>query len=775
MKTHPLSRNGAHHGRFAAQAQLLVQPQVTRPSLVAVAALLLALLAMLLLANPASAQSGCVEGACLSTSTRLSTVDTQDSDLLNPLLAALLGDDTSLTLTLADYTALANANVTLGDLLAGLQADLSLATPEAVLTTNITLAQLQAVLNDLVPGNSGIGALLPVLSGVTGPIQLGELLDLSLAPASLDATSLNVLDLVVGSIQLFNSSNAVTVQEITIPGANAGIAGVDAVTLSARVVEPPQIVCGGEGSTFRSAGVRLILRVNVSDVLLPPTTVAGLPVGISATVGASLASFDLFVDVAPGSGTIQAINTVADSITLQATPGVANLYLGAIAPGADFFAADFDPATDLLSGTVGAMSGTITSTVPVASENFTGVVSLRAVALGSSAPQTVTLSAPLPVTTTVTAGGSSAANLVATLLANLGVDINLTLSPAFSALEAALEPLAEALVEDALDAADAFPTVIDDAATVLVDEILSQLGVGLGQMDIRVFGVNGDTDFANCPNLQVTIQHGGGLTLGQAAVFTVTVRNVGTAATSQPFSITTELLPELGFDNTTGSDAGWARTGTGTQPFVFTQSGVLQPNGETVLIINATPRQLGPVSVTVTGNAAGDDDPSNNSATFTGTVAPFSPADADGDGIPDATECPGGTNCPDTDGDGTPDNQDADSDGDGIRDDVECATGVPCTNTDGDGTPDYRDTDSDNDNVPDNIECPATAPCRDTDGDNKPDFRDTDDDNDNAPTAKECPDGPPCPEVGLPGLPDYLNPNYRKPDLYLPLVRNQAE
>ncbi len=87
--------------------------------------------------------------------------------------------------------------------------------------------------------------------------------------------------------------------------------------------------------------------------------------------------------------------------------------------------------------------------------------------------------------------------------------------------------------------------------------------------------------------------------------------------------------------------------------------------------------------------------------------------------------------CPDTDGDGTPDNLDIDADDDGIPDNVEAQTtdgyippsgndidgdglddayegsgdeGITPVNTDGTDTPDYIDLDSDNDLVPDNNE-----------------------------------------------------------------------
>ncbi len=108
--------------------------------------------------------------------------------------------------------------------------------------------------------------------------------------------------------------------------------------------------------------------------------------------------------------------------------------------------------------------------------------------------------------------------------------------------------------------------------------------------------------------------------------------------------------------------------------------------------------------------------------------------DADGDGIPDSVERPGGV-AVDTDKDGTPDYLDEDSDGDGIPDSVECPD-QPCRDTDGDGIPDYRDTDSDGDHIPDSVECDS-LPCHDTDGDGAPDYLDLDSDGDGIPDLIE--------------------------------------
>jgi len=139
--------------------------------------------------------------------------------------------------------------------------------------------------------------------------------------------------------------------------------------------------------------------------------------------------------------------------------------------------------------------------------------------------------------------------------------------------------------------------------------------------------------------------------------------------------------------------------------------------------------------------------------------------DADNDGLHDGSA---GTEGPDFDSDGTPNEQDVDSDGDGIPDAIEAANGP--VDSDGDGQYDHLDLDSDNDGLPDSIEGGATgidsdgdgiddafdvdaitggvdangdgvedsATAVDNDGDSLPDYLDLDSDNDGLTDANEA-------------------------------------
>lgn len=80
--------------------------------------------------------------------------------------------------------------------------------------------------------------------------------------------------------------------------------------------------------------------------------------------------------------------------------------------------------------------------------------------------------------------------------------------------------------------------------------------------------------------------------------------------------------------------------------------------------------------------------PANNPCLPDKNALACASGDADGDGLNNGFECPGLSNCRDTDGDGVSDYADADSDGDGISDKTECSSMEACADLDGDGIPD---------------------------------------------------------------------------------------
>lgn len=187
-------------------------PQATyawRAKLLLIGIVLISL--FVLLPTQVQAQTVCPTGACVTTGSRLTNVDSKQGILRDALLGDLLGAD--LNLTALDANGLAQGSVGLEELLDDLQLDLGAATPEQVLTTDITLAQLLAAAADVGSDAAIVTALDNLAANVnlpTGTIQLGDLLQIATPDGSLSNSDLNALDLVVGAVQLFNSANIVS-------------------------------------------------------------------------------------------------------------------------------------------------------------------------------------------------------------------------------------------------------------------------------------------------------------------------------------------------------------------------------------------------------------------------------------------------------------------------------------------------------------------------------------------------------------------------------------
>ncbi len=166
-----------------------------------------------------------------------------------------------------------------------------------------------------------------------------------------------------------------------------------------------------------------------------------------------------------------------------------------------------------------------------------------------------------------------------------------------------------------------------------------------------------------------------------------------------------------------------------------------------------------------------------------GVVSEPSGSDSDGDGIDDAFDpdcdaaaiCAGGVGTPaptpDLDLDGAPDYVDDDDDGDSIPTAAEVSDGATYgDDVDGDGAPNWYDTDSDGDEVPDMGEVTPDADGdgipenTDMDADGVPDYLDpdsapTDMDGDSIPDVVECPDPSDCPDSDGDGTPDVADPD----------------
>lgn len=260
--------------------------------------------------------------AVFSVGSRLASLSTEDSWLLNPILSALFNPQDILpfasgaavpfsfagapasasqtapteeaeptggvSLDALSYTGLANANIVLEDILghafADVAADAGVASPSDILLTDIKLLTLvEASADALAASGEGaeitaavdylLGLALNVDPDLT--VNLGDLLGLDVSrPGAVLGTAINLFDLLMASAQLANATNLVDVGISLPPDLFASIPGVrnlsdvvnPAADLSLTVVEGPQFGSGrpNDPSAFaETSQVDLDLEVGV--------------------------------------------------------------------------------------------------------------------------------------------------------------------------------------------------------------------------------------------------------------------------------------------------------------------------------------------------------------------------------------------------------------------------------------------------------------------------------------------------------------------------------
>jgi uncharacterized repeat protein (TIGR01451 family) len=272
-------------------------------------------------------------------------------------------------------------------------------------------------------------------------------------------------------VQLYNFNNVLTTPSpVTISGSAIGLGSVvNSVQLYAQVIEPPVYVCGPTGTQLHSAAIRLKLNIDLVDAS-PDTSALNLLPGVSGA-SVTVAQVELYVEVARANGIISAVDALANAVTVQATPGVADLYLGSISDSVFFNRSHvLSPATDLGYATIGTLTVNAT-TVNIQARSYA-----RGQAPFASA---LTFGGPYPQTRTASTSAAFVANLVDALVANL----DLSLSPSLGLLDATILPTLKTIVGGSLT-----PT-LNTLMTGLVDPLLELLGIRLGEVDVTVLGI----------------------------------------------------------------------------------------------------------------------------------------------------------------------------------------------------------------------------------------------------------------------------------------------
>lgn len=399
----------------------------------------------------ARAVSALTPTAAFAVGSRLAQLD---GGVLNGVLGGLLG--TNLSLSLMDYQALASANVDLFAFSAALASRLSLtaASYSDVAKANARVGDVLRAAADVAGGASAVtlsrianavpgGATAPVSSLVSfGPY------DIRRAGGTPMPLTVTALDLVVATAGLANGRNQVQANLATsLPGIAS--ATIQLVT-GDRPVGTSFAQAGPVGATASTAQTRVLLTVSL--VGAPPATLVSLPIYIELASATAKPS-----SLACASGATPA------AATLAVMPSAADAWIGAI-PSSDFanFATSPNPPAATLANVLGlvAVSGkahaAITNLAP-ASVSFSGAD------IAAATKKTVS-------TTDYTAA------LVASLLGSLQISTT-TLGLGLGAPANAGSTVVGVLT-------NAAPSV-----DLLLDQVLTALGVGIGQADSWVTGV----------------------------------------------------------------------------------------------------------------------------------------------------------------------------------------------------------------------------------------------------------------------------------------------
>lgn len=258
----------------------------------------------------------------------------QKGGLLSQLLATV--GATPAQLDILDAAGLASVNITPSGLLEALGLPVSVATgvgtpAQLAALNNLTLGQLlQATLTVMNKAGDTAGASLGLLTNainvvlnvmpVNLPVKLfgdGGVLDLNVISGDINSAlqaNINALNVLETALVIANGQNLVNL------GLNVPLLGVQS---QVRIVEPPSIGVGGVGTQATSAGIRVYLRANTSNIPLVGALLAN-------TLGTKI-DLPIIIDVAQSTGTVSKLcqaPLTESQATIDVTSSVANICLG---------------------------------------------------------------------------------------------------------------------------------------------------------------------------------------------------------------------------------------------------------------------------------------------------------------------------------------------------------------------------------------------------------------------------------------------------------------
>ena len=361
--------------------------------------------------------------------------------LLSKILASV--GATPQQLDVLDAAGLATVNITPSGLLDALGLPLSVATgvgtpAQLAAVSNLTLGQLLnatlTVINkagtaaaDITLLNNAIKTVLQVMP-LNLPVKLfgdGGVLDLQVVGGSVTSAlqaNVNALNILQTALVIANGQNLIDL------GLNVPLLGVQS---KVRIVEPPTIAVGGVGATATSAGIRVYLRINTSNIpVLGPL--------LGTTLG-TWVDLPVIIDVAQSTGTLAKLcqaPLTSTQATINVTSSLDNVCLGRF-PGMTSDS-DTSPA-NFLALTNACQPASFNTIQRYKVLNVLGILPLTSKVtlpvFNSAAPVPVTLTAPPSPNSTATVNATSldltklASNLADALIGGILGDLFNTGTP----------------------------------------------------------------------------------------------------------------------------------------------------------------------------------------------------------------------------------------------------------------------------------------------------------------------------------------------------------
>lgn len=388
-----------------------------------------------------------------------------NNGVLNAMLGSMLG--TTLSLSVMDYNSLLNSNIDALDFLSALATRVNLTgvTYNTLLSGSIKVGDIIAAALAAQQATNGSGSATTALStisqavnGVTTKINPGSLIDvgpfsnLTVGQKPKLSATVSLYDLLFTTAQIANGANQIATQ------VNLGLPGIANVTVLATVGQRPVgsswVALGTQGASVHTAQTRLLVSIQVLG-----------------SGSASLINLPIYVEVASGTVTLNAVscghpNINTSQVTLGATPGVINAWIGAVtaADMTNFTTQPNPPPATLLN-------------IPLLNISVTGLANAY---MGNTTPTNVNFSygdiQALNMKTVTTTNFAS--SLTSSLLGNL-------------TLAVVLGPLALPIPGLGATVAGILAGVTAPVDQVLAS-LLATLGVNVGQLDLWVMGIRCD-------------------------------------------------------------------------------------------------------------------------------------------------------------------------------------------------------------------------------------------------------------------------------------------